>query len=152
MYQRILIPIDGSTCSQAALKQGLQLAHAIGAEVTLLHVLENPLTTSLVGWIGPGPTTYSYEFLQDLRKAAQALLSTAAQQAALLPVTAKIVLIEEDFPAAVILQQAQAHDLVVMGTHGRRGFDRLFVGSITEGVLRNTHTPLLVIRAEVEPA
>ncbi|UZQ55875.1 universal stress protein [Trichothermofontia sichuanensis B231] len=151
MYQRILIPIDGSPCSQAALHHGLQLAHAIGAEVTLLHILENPLTTSLVNWMGPGPTAYSYDLLQDLRKAAQTILATAAQQAAQFPVMAQTVLIEEDFPATVIVQQAQDHDLVVMGTHGRKGIDRLFIGSITEGVLRNTQTPLLIVHPDPQP-
>jgi len=151
MYQRILIPIDGSTCSQIALQHGLELAHALGATVTLLHVLENPLTTSLVGWMAPSPVTYSYQLLQDLRQAAQAILATALQQATRLSVAATTVLIEEDFPAAAILQQAADHDLVVMGTHGRRGLDRLFVGSITEGVLRQIPTPLLIIRAAPEP-
>lgn len=145
MYQRILIPIDGSTCSQLALQHGLDLAQVIGAEVTLLHVLENPLTPALMGWMGPGPVAYSYNLLQDVRQAAQAILAAAAQQAAHRAVTARTVLIEEDFPATVIVQQAQAHDLVVMGTHGRRGIDRLFIGSITEGVLRQTHTPLLIV-------
>lgn len=150
MYQRILIPVDGSAGSVYAAGWALQFARRLGADVTFLHVLENPL---LGAYALPGGALYSTELLPALRRAAADMLSAAQARAQALDVRAEVVTLEEGHPAQVITEREGDYDLIIMGTHSRRGLDRLFVGSVTEGVLRRAQRPLLVLRCpDGEPA
>lgn len=142
MYAKILLPTDGSEASLAALREGLELAKTLGAQVTFLYALEDP---SPALWAAP-ETVSSYQALMDeLRKSGQEALDRAAQLAQQAGVPAQIKLVEAH-PASAILEEAQHHDLIVMGTHGRRGLDRVLLGSVTEEVLHKSNKPVLVIR------
>jgi nucleotide-binding universal stress UspA family protein len=147
VYQRILIPIDGSICSQQAVSQGLELAKVLGAEVTFLHALENPLKTV---YAMPETVSYQPQLYQDLKHGAQESLDTACSQAANLGVEASALLIENSEPVQAIHEAEADHDLVVMGTHGRRGFNRWMFGSVAEGALRRSEKPFLLVRSEAE--
>ncbi|HZJ09095.1 MAG TPA: universal stress protein [Trueperaceae bacterium] len=147
MYDKILIPTDGSPTSELAITHGLELARAMSSNVTFLHVLENPLTT---GYATPATLPYSAQFYQDLKASAAAVLEQAENKARSLGVSASSTLIENRDPAQAIADASEDHDLVVMGTHGRSGFNRWMFGSVAEGALRRANKPFLLIRDEGE--
>lgn len=143
MYQKILMPTDGSQCSEAAITHALELAHKLGAQVTFLYVLEDP-TRNL--WLTP-EMPYVPELLQDLEGAAKAALDRAMTLAQQAGVVAQIQQVSAK-PVDGILEAAKSADLVVMGTHGRSGIDKMLLGSVTEGVLHRCRTPVLVVRTQ----
>lgn len=147
MYKRILIPIDGSLCSEHTLRWGLQFAKALTAEVTFLHVLENPLSST---YSLPGGASYAAELRQDLQEAGTASLENAKLRAKDAGVTCDAFMREDDHPARAILHAEAAYHLTLMGTHSRRGLDRLFLGSVTEAVLRRSDKPHLILRCPAE--
>jgi nucleotide-binding universal stress UspA family protein len=141
MYKHILIPVDGSPISDNALAQGLALAKVLGADIAVLYVIENPLTL-----YGMSETiSYQNELYDDLRKYAENVLERARKVVRPSGVSVQTLLFEGVRPADIILQEQNKYDLIVMGTHGRRGVDRLFMGSVAEAVLRNAHKPCLII-------
>lgn len=142
MYQRILMPIDGSPCSFQAVEHGLGLAKTLGAKVHFLYVLENPAQAI---WIAPESVPYGLELLEDLKRAGEEALKKAQALAAERGVEATAEL-KEGVPIPTIGEAAQGFDLLVMGTHGRKGLDKLLLGSVTEGVLHRVSVPVLVVR------
>ncbi len=147
MYQRILMPTDGSGCARNAMRKGLELAKQLGAEVTFIHVLENPL---VAGYAAPEALPYSAQLYQDLKQAGREILDEALAEAEEVGVKAEAELIENRRPADAIHDAEENHDLVVMGTHGRRGVDRWMFGSVAEAALRRAAKPFLVIRQDDE--
>lgn len=147
MYDRILMPTDGSACARHATKEGLELAKRLGATVTFLHVVENPL---VAGYAAPEALPYSAQLYQDLKKAANDVLEEALARAEAAGVDAEATLVEDRRPSDAIRDAEPGHDLVIMGTHGRRGLDRFMFGSVTEGALRGATKPYLIIRAQDE--
>ncbi len=146
MYKKILMPTDGSPSAELAIDKGLELAKLTGAEVTFLHILENPLAA---GYVAAANMAYSAELYQDLREGATALLEHVVDLARAKGVTSKGVLVEDIDPVQAIHDAEKEHDLVVMGTHGRRGFNRWMFGSVAEGALRRSTVPYLVVRSEL---
>lgn len=144
MYERILMPTDGSGCARAAMRQGLELARQLGARVTFLHVVENPL---VAGYAAPEALPYSAQLYQDLKKAASSILDEALAAAERAGVEAEARLVEDRRPPEAIREAEEDHDLVIMGTHGRRGVDRWMFGSVAEGALRRSSKPFLIVRA-----
>lgn len=145
MYKRILMPTDGSACADQAMEHGLELARLMNAEVTFLHVLENPLTS---GYATPETLPYSAQLYQDLKDAANQILERASERAESLGVKSSTKLVENRDPVQAIHEAEEGHDAVVMGTHGRRGFNRWMFGSVAEGALRRSRKPFLLVRAE----
>jgi nucleotide-binding universal stress UspA family protein len=138
MYRRILMPTDGSKCSEAAIAKGLELVKAVRAEVTFLYALE---------YISPAFAAPGVMAAYDNLKAEAArALQRARRMAFEMGVNSTQVLLEGAHPVTAIHAAAKDHDLVIMGTHARRGFDRYLLGSVTESVLRQTAKPCLIIR------
>lgn len=142
MYDQILIPIDDSACSQKAIQEGLQFAKHFGAEVMFLHVTQDPMQ---VAFAHPDGYAYVNDLYDSIQKAAQQLLSKVEEQAKQIGVKASTKLIEKRFPADVICAEAENVDLVIMATHGRRGFRRMALGSVTEEALRRSSVPYLIV-------
>jgi nucleotide-binding universal stress UspA family protein len=142
MYKSILLPVDGSSCSDAALEHGLNLAKTLGAKVVLLHSVENPLTVYAV----PETVAYNQELYDTMKKAGREVLDKAKAKADAIGVIAESKFIENAAPLEAILASLPDCDLIVMGTHGRRGFYRWMFGSVAEGVLRQSDKPCLMIR------
>jgi nucleotide-binding universal stress UspA family protein len=144
MYRRILIPVDGSPCSDAALAHGLHLAKEQGAEVKLVHVLDTQALYLLYEGV------YVENIAEKWRRAGQAFLDQAAEHARQVGVSsAATALIEEDgrIPDVAVAESKRwSADLIVMGTHGRHGIDHLLLGSVAEGVVRTASVPVLLIR------
>jgi len=149
MYARILVATDGSELADRALDHALQLAKLAGSEVIIVTVTE-PVTlvgggyaTVVGGVIDPMP-----ELIEAQENAARELLQRAAKKATDRGVAVKTVLVDNSFAAEGIVATANetGAELVVMGSHGRRGLNRLLLGSQTNNVLAHTKLPVLVTR------
>jgi nucleotide-binding universal stress UspA family protein len=143
--RRILCPVDFSRFSRHALEQAVELARELGAGITALHVAGVAPVTDVVTIGAPIP-------LEPARLAAPqraALTSELLEFACEVEAGGLIVrtLLNEGHPVAMILKAAQEWpaDLIVMGTHGRSGFERLLLGSVTERVLRRAPCPVLTV-------
>lgn len=150
MYKRILVPYDGSAPSRAGLREAIHLAADSGASLTVLHVVsELPLLMD-----GQPGVNYA-ELAEILMKTGQALAQEAAGIAGKEGVKCETKVVDGGATAVcdVILDQiaAQRCDLVVMGTHGRRGLKRLTLGSDAELVVRRAAVPVLLAKA-ADPA
>lgn len=144
-YRRILVPLDDSPTAQRGLAEALALARDLGATVVLLHVLE------LIPMMPEVATTEAWEAIREgLKVNGQRVLDAAAGQARAAGVTCESVINDLDArrPADAITDQATAQrcDLIVMGTHGRRGIGRALLGSDAELVLRQSPVPVLLVR------
>ncbi len=140
---RILVPLDGSSLAEQALATALALAHAAQAQLRLVHVLDFVHSP-------PDPDTQDETMLHAHARAdAQAYLDrlTAAHKAALPRDVSCIVL--EGAPAQAIQAEARSWqaDLIVMSTHGFGPVDRAWLGSVADALIRESNTPVLVIRA-----
>lgn len=144
MYKKILMPTDGSAASANAIREGLEVAKSMNAEVTFIYAIEN-MNSAL--WISPESVPYGIELMEDLKKVGNHALDKAVQIAQEAGVKAEGKLVELR-PVDAILQSAKDYDLVVMGTHGRSGLDRFMLGSVTEAVLHRCEKPVLVMRSK----
>lgn len=149
MYQRILVPVDGSDTANKALVAALQMARESGGRVRLVHVID--ALAYLTGYEQNG--AYSGELIAALRGAGLKVLDDALAIAQAAGVEADSELRDGlgERLGDTVSQAADAWkaDLVVVGTHGRRGLGRLLLGSGAEQILRMARTPVLVIRASV---
>jgi len=147
VYQRILVPIDGSATAERGLTEAIALARVTGGEIRLLHVLDE-----LVFMTGfETGATYMKTVLPQLRQNSERILAAARERTAGAGVRADTLCAEyfSRRTADVIVEQAiaWAADLIVLGTHGRRGFTRMMLGSDAEQVLRIAPIPVLLVRA-----
>lgn len=143
MYKRILVPVDGSECSLLALEHAVELAKFMGASVTVLHALDPLKPTIPVGM--HGQSVAAEQAVADLQRVAQETLDNAVERVRALGASAEARLEEGGHPVDTIAEVLAEHDLAVMGTHGRSGFKRLLMGSITEGVIRRRTGAVLVV-------
>jgi len=141
--QRVLVAVDFGQASERALRVGMAFAARHGSAVTALHAETLEV-----------PPYFTHDQLKDVerhraqaRREAQRYLEVFVKSWA---PGASVSLV--DGPAVeAILSAADGHDLVVLGTHGRRGPSRWWLGSVAERVVRESRTPVLVVRAESEP-
>lgn len=149
MYKKILIATDGSDLAQRALDHGLQLAKIVGAEVTVVTIIE-PSAMLGGGYANMAGTVFDPipEVIEAQKEAALKVLKTAEDKAIAAGVPVKTEYVDNAFPAEGIITEANkiGADLIVMGSHGRRGFGRLLLGSQTNEVLAHSKTPVLVTR------
>lgn len=150
MYKKILVPIDGSPASTRGLDEAIKLAKNQNAELRLIHVLNEWLTVS-----PDASGTTTVEAAKGLRESGNAILDEGDSRARRAGVTPNTVLLEQigSPVGAAIVKNAEEWqaDLIVCGTHGRRGVRRLVLGSDAEYVLRHTRVPVLMIREPEEP-
>jgi nucleotide-binding universal stress UspA family protein len=146
-YKRILVPVDGSPTSNAGLREAIGLAKEAGARLQVVHVVDQHSVVMLT----VESAYYIDEMMQTMKKSGQRLLNRAVAQAAKAGVQASGALLETlTGPAAdTIVRQAKKWraDLIVLGTHGRRGLRRLVMGSDAEQVVRNAPVPVMLVRA-----
>jgi len=150
MYTRILVAIDSSTTAQKALDEAIRLALALSASLCIAHAADE---ASLVQH-GMGLGTYiDIEKVKgEIRADGNRLLDEAVALAAAAGCSAERILIESTRRrvAEMIADAARdwGADLVVVGTHGRRGFERMLVGSVAENLTRIAATSLLLVREQ----
>jgi nucleotide-binding universal stress UspA family protein len=147
VFERIVVALDGSEASEAALRAGAELAKRLGVPLHLLRVADIAITA----W-GPTAAAAAYaeitdEMAQEKREAEQYLASVAAPlRAAGQTVTTEV----RSGPAvAELIAAVRAGDILAVGSHGRSGLKRLLLGSVAEEVVKNAPTPVLVARASL---
>ncbi len=145
MYKHLLIATDGTEVAQGALAHGLDLARTVGATVTVVTVTM-PWTAVAYG-VYEGLTGRD-AFDEASQKRAQALLADASAKAASRGVACVTVHKADVDPYQAILSVAQESgcDLIVLGSHGRRGLERLLLGSEAIKVLTHSKVPVLIWR------
>lgn len=145
MYKHILVATDGSDLAAKAVSTGFELAKRVGAKVTAVTVTE-PWRGKLTGEAAFGLPGNEFEKLAD--EQATHTLDAVRKAAAEAGVECACVHIKNHHPAEGVLKAAQdGHcDLIVMASHGRRGLERLLLGSETVRVLTQTSVPVLVCR------
>ena len=146
MYARVLVPLDGSATARLALDHASHLSGMSGATIVLLNIIEEMRHSN--GF--ERPMVYIQEVRPRFLAAGQALLDEAAAELRQRGVPVETVLLESkgDRVSELIAKQAEASqcDLVVLGTHGRRGVDRLLLGSDAEQVARIAPVPVMLVR------
>lgn len=147
MYQRILIATDGSELSEKAVQSGLSLAALAGASVIALKVVPRYPRSYFEGGL-PVDAQDIERIEKQWDDAAHALTEKIKADGAAQGVTVLPVLAKSDLVAEAIIAAAKKHecDLIVMASHGRKGLQRMLLGSETQHVLTHSHIPVLVLR------
>jgi nucleotide-binding universal stress UspA family protein len=145
MYQRILVPVDGSPTSNRGLDEALRIAALTKGQLRLMHVIDE---LSLAGSMG-AYAAYS-DWINVLRANGAELIQQAEAKAKAAGIAADTVL-HDNFAGPVhdlVIQEARTWpaDLIVIGTHGRRGLPRMVLGSSAEKILREAPVPVLLVR------
>jgi nucleotide-binding universal stress UspA family protein len=147
MFKRILVPVDGSETSNRALVAALQIARETGGRVRVIHSVDELVYVA--------DTAYDPTILRSAREWAGKILQEALEVARATGVPADSRLVEAPGRrlGEVVADEAQAWeaDLVVVGTHGRKGVGRVLLGSGAEQVLRASRVPVLSVRGSNNP-
>jgi nucleotide-binding universal stress UspA family protein len=138
MYDRILLPTDGSEGTNRAVRQAIDLAAETGAELHVLFVVED---------MPYAPEMMDEQVEMRLREIGQKAVEDIRERADETGVDVESV-VEDGTPHQAILNYADSEDidLIVMGTHGRSGLDRYLLGSVTERIVRSSDVPVLTVR------
>ena len=144
MFKHILVPIDGSATAQLAVDKAIGLAKAFGSRVSSIFVID-PYPFTGVG------TDFAYgqaEYLSAATAEANAAIQAAKTMFEQAGVSVETSVIEAHAVWQGVVQTADSAqaDLIVMGSHGRRGLEKLMLGSVTQAVLAHTRLPVLVVR------
>ncbi|MEW6326918.1 MAG: universal stress protein [Thermodesulfobacteriota bacterium] len=150
MYRQILVPVDGSSTANLALQEAIKFVRGQQATLRIIHVVD--LVTLTLGQ----EFTQAGEIQRMLRESGEAILKEAEMATRQAGVPAETRLIELQTTgrhiSSAITEEARKWpaDLIVIGTHGRRGIHHLLMGSVAEGVIRTSPKPVLLIRGQGE--
>jgi nucleotide-binding universal stress UspA family protein len=141
---RILVPVDLMEGSRAILDYAVQLARPFNASIEVMHAWEPPqyvapdLLVAAPGW---NPQSLEKTALEAARKELDSLIGSLN---APVPITHRL---EVGEPAAAVLRVSEAggFDMIIMGTHGRRGLPRLLLGSVAQKIIARAHCPVLTL-------
>jgi len=140
IVKRILIPVDGSDRSKKALKKGLSLAKLVGAEVTVMHVIEKPTMSPLSAISIPN------ENLKELLdESVENLFNHAKKECRNHAVSYKEIIVE-GLPAQCIIDASNDYDIIMISPLGRSAVADLLMGSVAEKVIRHTKCSVVVVR------
>ena len=147
MYQRILVPIDGSTTSNQGLDEAIKLAKLTGASLRVIHVVD-ALTFATGSELYGG---FASDVIPQMREAGEQIVEKARTRVKEQGVKVDSLLFDSlsTRVSVIVVDQAKAWDadLIVIGTHGRRGVNRLMLGSDAEQIVRMAPVPVLLVRA-----
>jgi nucleotide-binding universal stress UspA family protein len=151
MYSKILVPVDGSPTSNQGLDEAIKLAKLTGAHVKLLHVVDMlSFATSPEAGMAAAP-----DLLTLLKEGGQGILAAARARVEAVGCHAETRLVDSlaGRVCDLVVDEAASWgaDLIVIGTHGRRGVGRFLLGSDAEQIVRLSPVPVLLVRAK-EPA
>lgn len=147
MYQRILVPTDGSALSKKAVTSAIEQAAATGAELVALYVVPRYPMSYFEGGISVSNSEVARTEKQ-WNDRGQAVVDEVQRAAKAGGVKARGVLTRSDLVAESVISAAKKHkcDLIVMASHGRKGIKRVLLGSETQHVLTHSKLPVLVLR------
>ena len=147
MFENILVPSDGSSLSQKAVKEAIALAKIAGAKVTLLHVYPK-FSGSPYGTFGPAEDVLEEAHDRQAREASEKLFASVRKQADAAGVQFASVLVESNdvWKQIIAVARKKKCDLICMASHGRRGLSGVVLGSETHKVLTHSDIPVLVLR------
>ncbi len=155
MFRRILVPVDGSMTSRRGLRLAIELARDQKAALELLHVIDILLVTPALSGGTYVSTQQVGEFVTALRKQGKKVLAQAESLVMKGGIKCHAETVET--PGSRVADSIVAHarkrrvDLIVIGTHGRRGLSRMVLGSDAEGVVRESPVPVLLVRLAKAP-
>ncbi len=145
MYKQILVPVDGSQAALAALRHAVEVARAFRADLFVVHVID------IQPFLGAGADSAigQAEYLSAANANAEGALHAALAIAEAAGVPCESATVEGHAAEEGILQAAgtSGADLIVMGSHGRRGIEKLLLGSVAQRVLQDARVPVMVVRA-----
>ena len=143
MYDRILVPTDGSECAERAADHAIGLA--AGSDATL-HVLSVVDATEMARNL---PAVNADHVERELRSRAESVVATVTARAADAGVET-VTAVEPGIPSRDVVAYATEHDcdLIVMGTRGRTGLERYLLGSVAERTVRHSDVPVVTVRAD----
>lgn len=143
MFKRILLPTDGSQGAAEALNCATAIARKFASELDVVFVTEPPTMLT-----APYSESVLMDALQATREEGENALAQATETAGQSGINQVKSTMLEGHPAEQIVRYAREHqlDLIVMGTHGRRGINRLLLGSIAEEVVRTASMPVMTVR------
>ncbi|MBL8373387.1 universal stress protein [Accumulibacter sp.] len=150
MYKRIMVAVDDSFMTSQVLTAAVELARSTGAQLAICHAIdETILAQREVAMMLPNSVGKTEA---RMRMGAQGLLGRLAETARAAGIAAEIMLVEsEQKHVSDMLIDAATEwqaDLLIVGTHGRRGIERFFVGSVAERLVRRSQVSLLLVRGE----
>ena len=146
MYQKILVAVDGSDTSTQAVQEAIELATNQQAKLRIIYVADSNVV------VGDGVRFDFEQYENAVRGYGLAILNKMESLAQSKDVTVESSIIENSehsvrIPEKIIQDANTWHaDLLVIGTHGRRGFSRFMLGSVAEGIIRIAQTPVLLVR------
>jgi nucleotide-binding universal stress UspA family protein len=145
MYKHLLIATDGSELSQEAVRHGLRLAKALSAKATVITVTE-PWDIVVVPEAAIVFPPADYE--NSVAATAATILAHANEAALEIGIACDVLRVKDRYPAEGILETAKESqcDLIVLASHGRRGLQRLLLGSVASEVVTRSEIPALVCR------
>ncbi len=147
MYQRILVPVDGSKLSHSAVKEAAALAKAVGGRLTLFYAA--PAYQMPVGGVEGGMLQHyvsPQRYKRDVSARARRLLASAERNAGGVPADGAFEFSDRPYDAIAKAAARKKCDLIVMASHGWRGLKGLLLGSETHKVLTHSRIPVLVVR------
>ncbi len=145
MYDRIIVPLDGSELASEALTHARELSRRLDAELHLVRAID-PTTLNRASTVGMG---FDYTIVDELlsEEEEDATKFIDEQVAAISGEGLKVSgVVLRGYAAAAIISVTETGDLIVMASHGRTGVRRWFLGSVAEEVLRQSNVPVLLIR------
>jgi nucleotide-binding universal stress UspA family protein len=148
MFKNILVATDGSDLAEKVMSHALGLAKIHAAKITAITVTEAWSAVEIAHDVRAGQKDPVGHYEGQAAKAAKSILDKAAKSAQLQGVACEILHVHDQHPAEGIVATASniGADLIVIGSHGRRGLSRLLLGSQTYEVVTNCKVPVLVIR------
>jgi len=138
LYQKILVPIDGSLCCRGALTEAINVSKMSGGAITLIHAYE-----------ADSPTVMSTNqvFREMLLETGKSVVAEAKKQVEAAGVSVVALLVEGDAADQIVKTAKEgSFDLIVMGARGRSKLSGLILGSVSQDVLKKAHCPVLVTK------
>jgi nucleotide-binding universal stress UspA family protein len=151
MFKHILVPTDGSKLSAKGVKQAIEMAKALRAKITAVHVVDDyhqRMHDQDEGFMMPVMPTLKKDFEDRLAAHANEILSLVQERARKAGVKCNTAVATGDTPYEMIIKQARKSkcDLIMMASHGRSGIKGILLGSETAKVLTHSKIPVLVVR------
>ncbi|WP_445659788.1 universal stress protein [Acinetobacter sp. F16] len=144
-YQNILVPVDGSDISLSAVKNAAQIAQAFGGQLTLISlVTEDPFSEADFYYPSPIMKEYFVQAYANAEKSLKQAQAIASENG----ITANTQIVKGNVSEEGIIETAEKLkiDLIVMGSHGRKGFQKFLLGSFAQDVLKGTKLPVLIVK------